>query len=62
MGFVIVMAQEIIQGKGIIQGIEEGDPINLAFLGIFAVSFVGLTGWLALQGDDDYVNRDLGQS
>ena len=59
MAFVVVMIQELVQGKGVVQGVQEGDPLNLAFLGAFAVTAVGLTGWLALKGDDDYVNQDL---
>jgi len=59
MAFVVVFLQELIQGKGVIKGIGEGDPINLAVAGITAVSLVGLTGWLALKGDDDYTKKDL---
>ena len=61
MSFVLVLLQEIVQGKGVIQGVQEGDPINLAFLGVTVVSMVGLTVWLALKGDDDYVSEDLGR-
>jgi hypothetical protein len=59
MAFVIVFLQEVIQGKGVIQGIKEGDPVNLAGVGLFVVTAVGLTAWLAIKGDDDYVKRDL---
>ena len=59
MAFVFVFLQELIQGKGVIQGIQEGDPLNIAGLAIFAVSALGLTAFLAIQGDDDYVKRDL---
>ena len=30
MAFVVVLVQELVQGKGVIQGIREGDPVNLA--------------------------------
>ena len=60
MGFIIVFAQELIQGKGVIEGIQSGDPVNLACLAATAVSILGLTVWLAIQGDDDYVGRELG--
>ena len=59
MAFTLTFLQELIQGKGVVAGIAEGDPINLACLAAFGVTVVGLTGWLALQGDDDYVARDL---
>lgn len=59
MAFVVVLLQELIQGKGVVQGVQEGDPLNVAILGAFAVTVVGLTGWLAIKGEDDYVRRDL---
>ena len=59
MAFVIVMLQELISGKGIIAGLQEGDPANIAGVAAFAVTVVGLTGFLALQGDDDYVSKEL---
>lgn len=41
-------------GKGVFKGIEDGDIFFLANLGLFGVTVVGLTGWLAIKGDDDY--------
>ena len=61
MAFVIVLLQELIQGKGVVQGVQEGDPLNVAILGAFVVTVVGLTGWLTIKGEDDYVSRDLGK-
>mmetsp|Transcript_22472 Transcript_22472/g.46821 ORF Transcript_22472/g.46821 Transcript_22472/m.46821 type:complete len:134 (+) Transcript_22472:144-545(+) len=57
MAFVFVFLQELIQGKGVVQGIQEGDPVNLAAAGAFFVTALGLTGFLALKGDDDYVQN-----
>ena len=54
MAFVWVFLQELVTGKGVVQGVQEGDIFFLANLGLFAVSVVGLTGFLALKGDDDY--------
>ena len=59
MAFVIVFLQELITGKGVVQGLQEGDPVNMAAVAAVAVTVVGLTGFLALQGDDDYVARDM---
>jgi len=59
MAFIVVLLQELVQGKGVVQGVQEGDPLNLAVLGAFVVTVVGLTGFLALQGDDDYVSKDM---
>lgn len=61
MAFVIVVLQEVIQGKGVIDGIREGDPVNIAIAAGFAVTALGLTGYLALKGDDDYVGKDMGR-
>lgn len=59
MAFVVVFLQELIQGKGVIQGLQEGDALNMALLAGTGVVTVGLTAWLAIQGDDDYVKKDL---
>jgi hypothetical protein len=59
MAFVFVVLQELIQGKGVIQGLQEGDPANIAGLGAFLVTIAGLTGFLALKGDNDYVSEAL---
>ena len=59
MAFVFVFLQEIIQGKGVIKGLQEGDPVNIAGLALFVASTLGLTVFLAIKGDDDFVKRDL---
>lgn len=56
MAFVAVFLQELVQGKGALQGIQEGDPVNIACAAATFVALVGLTGFLASKGDDDYVN------
>lgn len=52
VAFVIVLLQELVFGKGVVQGIQDGDFGALFMAGIFGVSVVGLTGWLALKGDE----------
>lgn len=59
MAFVAVFLQELIQGKGVIQGIQEGDAVNFVFAGLFALTLVGLTGIFAIKGDSSYVDRGL---
>lgn len=59
MAFVGVVLQELIQGKGIVHGLQESDPVNLAFASGFLVFLVAFTAFLALKGDDDYVTRYL---
>ena len=54
MAFVLTFLQESIQGKGVFQGLAEGNPINYVALALFAVSTLGLTVFLAVKGDDDY--------
>ena len=56
MAFVVVLLQELITGKGVIQGFQEGDVINLAFLGFAVVSTLGLTAFLAAKGSDEFVD------
>jgi len=57
MGFTVTLLQELITGKGVIQGIQEGNIFNMAFLGLTVVSVVGLSAWLAIQGDDEFVDE-----
>lgn len=59
MAFVLVFLQELIQGKGVIDGIKEGDAANIAGLGLFALTTLGLTGFLALKGKYNYVDEEL---
>jgi hypothetical protein len=61
MCFVAVFAQELITGKGVIEGIQEGNPVNLAFFGATVVTILGLTVFLAIKGKDDFVDRSLGR-
>jgi hypothetical protein len=56
MAFTLIFLQELIQGHGVVEGIRDGDFVNYAFLGFFAVGVTGLTAWLALQGDDKFVD------
>jgi hypothetical protein len=57
MAFVWIFLQELVTGKGVFQGLDEGDPFFLANLGAFGVCVVGLTGWLAFQGSSDYTKE-----
>jgi len=59
MAFVWVLLQELISGKGIIQGLSEGDPANYIGVGAFAVTVLGLTAFLAIKGANDYVGEEL---
>jgi hypothetical protein len=54
VAFVWVFAQELIGGKGIFQGLEEGDLFYTANAVAFGVCVVGLTGFLAFKGSEDY--------
>ena len=55
MCFTVVLLQELITGKGVIEGIQEGNILNLAMMGITGVSILGLTVFLALKGKDSEV-------
>lgn len=52
MGFTVVLLQELVTGKGVIEGLQEGNPFNLAIVGVTVVSVLGLSGFLALKGKD----------
>lgn len=55
MAFVVVLLQELITGKGVIASIQDGDAIGFVFLGFAVLSTLGLTGWLALKGDENSI-------
>ncbi|CAJ1957200.1 unnamed protein product [Cylindrotheca closterium] len=57
MAFVWVFLQELITGKGVVQGIQEGDFFFVANAGLFGVSLLALTVWLAIKGDNDYTKE-----
>jgi hypothetical protein len=59
MAFVIIFLQELIQGKGVFDGIREGDAINIALLAVTGVTVLGFTAFLALKGPDDYVKKGM---
>lgn len=52
----MIFLQELIQGHGVVEGIRDGDIVNTIFLGVFAVGVIGLSAWLAIKGDDDFVD------
>lgn len=52
MGFTIVLLQELITGKGVVQGIQEGDPFNMVCLGLGVAGIFGLTAFLAFKGKE----------
>jgi hypothetical protein len=59
MGFTIVLLQELVTGKGVIQGLQEGNIFNIAMLGITAVSVLALTAFLAAKGkDSDIITKE----
>ena len=52
MGFVVVLLQELITGKGVIAGLQDGDIFSYAMLGLTVLSVGGLTVFLGLKGKD----------
>ena len=61
MAFLFVFLQELIFGKGVVQGVTEGDPIFIACAVLFFASVGGLTLFLAIKGPDNYVDKGLGR-
>ena len=58
MCFVIVLLQELITGKGVIQGIQEGNPFNIVMLGITVASLGGLTVFLGMKGKEKFIDLE----
>lgn len=54
LAFVWIFLQELVTGKGVFVGLGEGNWFFLLNAGVFGILVLGLTGWLAIQGDDDY--------
>jgi SNF family Na+-dependent transporter len=61
MCFIAVVLQEVVTGKGVIQGISEGDAFSVACLVVTLVVIGALTAFLAIKGADNYVDEDLGR-
>ena len=58
MGFTLVLLQELVTGKGVIQGLQDGDAFNYIMLGFTGVSVLGLTAFLAIKGKEDFINLE----
>ncbi len=58
MGFTIVLLQELVTGKGVIQSVQDGDAFAYIMLGATALSVVGLSGFLALKGKDKFITTE----
>mmetsp|Transcript_10661 Transcript_10661/g.13494 ORF Transcript_10661/g.13494 Transcript_10661/m.13494 type:complete len:139 (+) Transcript_10661:183-599(+) len=58
MGFTVVLLQELITGKGVVQGFKDGDAFSYIMVGITAVSILGLTVLLAIKGKDSDIVID----
>ena len=56
MGFTIVLLQELITGKGVIAGLNDGDLLSYVLIGIGGFSVVGLTAFLASKGKDNSIS------
>jgi len=56
MGFTILLLQELITGKGVIAGLQDGDVFNYVLLGLGGVTVLGLTAFLAAKGKDNSIS------
>eukprot|EP00559_Dactyliosolen_fragilissimus_P003592 CAMPEP_0184862856 /NCGR_PEP_ID=MMETSP0580-20130426/8115_1 /TAXON_ID=1118495 /ORGANISM="Dactyliosolen fragilissimus" /LENGTH=142 /DNA_ID=CAMNT_0027360869 /DNA_START=22 /DNA_END=450 /DNA_ORIENTATION=+ len=59
VGFTIVLIQELVTGKGVTQGLQDGDPFSYVMLGVTAASILGLTVWLIIQGKDSDIPTEM---
>jgi len=53
MGFAIVLVQEVIFGKGVVAGLQDGDFGAKFSLGFTVVSVLVLSAWLAFKGKEN---------
>jgi len=56
MAIIVIIIQESVTGKGVIQGIQDGNFLNMFLGALTAFSVVGLTGWLAIKGEEDDIS------
>jgi hypothetical protein len=56
MGFTIVLLQELITGKGVIAGFQDGDVLSYVMIGLGGVSVLALTAFLASKGKDNSIS------
>merc|ERR1712157_78597 len=61
MGFLIVLLQELITGKGVIAGIQDGDVLSYVLLGVTVLSVLGLTVWLSIATGDDEIKKTINE-
>ena len=55
MAFVIVLLQEVITGKGVVQSVQEGELVGLLGVGLFGISVAALTVFLISKRDESDV-------
>jgi hypothetical protein len=55
MAFVIVLLQEAITGKGVVDSVRDGDAVGYVSLGVAGITTIGLTIWLAIKGDESEI-------
>mmetsp|Transcript_26339 Transcript_26339/g.40253 ORF Transcript_26339/g.40253 Transcript_26339/m.40253 type:complete len:136 (-) Transcript_26339:354-761(-) len=57
MGFTVVLLQELITGKGVVQSWQDGDAIAYIMLGVTVVSVVGISALLTFKGKEDFIPK-----
>mmetsp|Transcript_1981 Transcript_1981/g.1854 ORF Transcript_1981/g.1854 Transcript_1981/m.1854 type:complete len:132 (-) Transcript_1981:359-754(-) len=56
MGFTVVLLQELITGKGVVAGLQDGDFFSKVMLGATVVSVFGLTIFLTIKGKESTID------
>merc|ERR1712113_920747 len=56
MGFVVILLQELITGKSVIAGLQDGDIFSYIMIGFTGLTVLGLTGFLASKGRESDIN------
>ena len=59
VSFVWIFFQEFVQGKGVIQGLNDGDMISIISFSVFAVSIIALIGRFLAEPPAGWPNREI---
>lgn len=57
MGFTVVLLQELISGKGVVQSWQDGDAIAYIMLGVTVVSVFGISALLTIKGKEEFIPK-----
>lgn len=57
MGFTVVLLQELITGKGVVQSWQDGDALAYVMAAVTAASVLGISALLAIKGKENFIPK-----